>query len=120
MLYGTDATSQAQYHDMRYRYTDRQGSEVTEDALYARRGYYFNDETHGMHYGEFANYLEAFARAIIEGSSHSPDLIEGLETVCVMEGARRSATGGGRPVALDELYAEVGLPIAADRRAGAT
>jgi predicted dehydrogenase len=109
MLYGTDGTSQAQYHDMRYRYTARDGTEVTEDALYARRSYYFNDEVHGMHYGEFANYLEAFARAITEGTPCSPDLVEGLETVCIMEGARRSAGNGGAPVALTALREEVGL-----------
>ena len=109
MLYGTDGTSQAQYHDMRYRHTAPDGTEVLEDSLYARRRYYFNDEVHGMHYGEFANYLEAFAAAVVSGTEASPELVEGLSVVALMEGARRSAASGGRPVALGPLYEEVGL-----------
>ena len=109
MLYGSEGTNQAQYHDMRFRYTAPDGSEVTEDSLYAMRRYYFNDEVHGMHYGEFANYLDTFAAALRTGQHASPELEEGLEVLCVMEGARRSASDGGRPVDLAPLYAEVGL-----------
>ncbi len=109
MLYGTDGTSQAQYHDMRYRHTAPDGTEVLEDSLYAKRSYYFNDEVHGMHYGEFANYLQAFAAALVSGTQASPELVEGLSVVALMEGARRSAADGGRPVALGPLYEEVGL-----------
>ena len=46
---------------MRYIHTAPDGSEITEDPLYALRHYYFNSEVHGMHYGEFANYAEYFA-----------------------------------------------------------
>jgi predicted dehydrogenase len=109
LLYGSLGTSQAQYHDMRYRFRAADGTEVTEDSLYAKRTWYFNDEVHGMHYGEFANYLEAFAAAILSGTPTSPELEEGLEVVCLMEGARRSAAGAGLPVRLDALYEEVGL-----------
>lgn len=109
VLYGSSGTSLAQYHDMRYLHTAPDGSEVLEDALYARRAYYFNQETHGMHYGEFANYAEHFADALLEGTPHHPDLEEGLETVCLMEGARRSAVSGGSPVEVGPLLEEVGL-----------
>lgn len=109
LLYGTDGTSQAQYHDMRYRHTAPDGTEVLEDSLYAKRRYYFNDEVHGMHYGEFANYLQAFAETLVSGTSAAPELVEGLQVVALMEGARRSAADDGRPVALAELYEEVGL-----------
>jgi len=94
MLYGSRGTSLAQYHDMRYVHTASDGSEVTEDALYALRHHYFNSEVHGMHYGEFANYAEHFAGALIDGTPHSPNLEEGLETFCVMEAVRRSAHSG--------------------------
>jgi predicted dehydrogenase len=113
MLYGSEGTSQAQYHDMRYRHTAADGSEVTQDSLYAKRRYYFNDEVHGMHYGEFANYLDAFATALRTGEPTSPELEEGVAVLCLMEGARRSAVDGGRPVALAPLYAEVGLDAVA-------
>jgi predicted dehydrogenase len=110
-LYGSGGTSLAQYHDMRYLHTGGPGEELTEhceDHLYAGRHYYFNSEVHGMHYGEFANYAEAFARALIEGRPCSPELEEGIETVCVMEAVRRSAATG-RPVAIAPLLEEVGL-----------
>jgi predicted dehydrogenase len=109
MLYGSAGTSQAQYHDMRYRRTTPDGTELLEDALYAKRHYYFNDEVHGMHYGEFANYLQAFAEALLSDGHAAPDLVEGLQVVALMEGARRSASDRGRPVAMAELYEEVGL-----------
>ncbi len=108
VLYGSGGTSLAQYHDMRYVHTAPDGSEVTEDALYALRHYYFNSEVHGMHYGEFANYTEYFAGALLAGTAYSPGLEEGLETFCVMEAVRRSAAAGA-PVAVASLMAEVGL-----------
>jgi predicted dehydrogenase len=108
VLYGSGGSSMAQYHDMRYLHTAPDGTEVTEDALYERRGYYFNHEMHGMHYGEFANYAEHFARAIIEDRPCSPELEEGVETLCIMEAARQSAASG-RPVEVAPLMAEAGL-----------
>jgi predicted dehydrogenase len=119
VLYGSAGTSMAQYHDMRYVHTGKAGEagadfrageleEVTEDCLYAGRQYYFNSEVHGMHYGEFANYADYFARGLIEGTACSPELEEGVETVCVMEAARRSAASG-TPVDLEPLLSEVGL-----------
>lgn len=108
MLYGSDGSSLAQYHDMRYASTRPDGTEVWEDALYAQRAYYFNNEVHGMHYGEFANYTEYFARAILEGQPNSPDLEEGIGTFCVMEAVRRSAVER-KPVAVDVVRGEVGL-----------
>jgi predicted dehydrogenase len=83
-------------------------TEIVEDHLYAGRHYYFNSEVHGMHYGEFANYAEYFADALITGADHSPDLEEGIETLCVMEGVRRSARER-RPVEIAPLLREVGL-----------
>lgn len=143
VLYGSEGTSLAQYHDMRYIHTARADAqhaaggphaadagrpaqtgsgfmpvprrfdagelaEITEDCLYAGRHYYFNSEVHGMHYGEFANYAETFAKAIIENRPTSPELEEGVETFCVMEAVRRSSREG-KPVPLAPLLREVGL-----------
>jgi predicted dehydrogenase len=108
VLYGSEGTSLAQYHDMRYWHTRPDGTEVKEDMLYAYRAYYFNNEVHGMHYGEFANYTDYFARALQEGTPYSPDLEEGVETVCVMEAIRRSAESGA-PVKVAPLLEEIGL-----------
>jgi predicted dehydrogenase len=108
VLYGSDGTSMAQYHDMRYYHTAPDGAEIEEDMLYSRRGYYFNNEVHGMHYGEFANYTEYFAAAILEGRNYSPDLEEGIESLCVMEAIRQSAQGG-EPVKVAPVLESVGL-----------
>ncbi|MFG0243570.1 MAG: Gfo/Idh/MocA family protein [Phycisphaerales bacterium JB054] len=122
MIYAAGGSSLAQYHDMRFVHTAEPADhtaatdgfdpgelmEVTEDCLYAGRQYYFNSEVHGMHYGEFANYADTFARALIEGSPTSPELEEGVETVCVMEAVRRSAQSG-KAVELEPLLAEAGI-----------
>lgn len=108
VLWGSKGTSLAQYHDMRYLHTGGGGTEVVEDHLYAGRHYYFGSEVHGMHYGEFANYAEHFAGALIDGTPHAPGLEEGLETFCVMEAVRRSAQERG-PIRVAPLLAEIGL-----------
>jgi predicted dehydrogenase len=108
MLFGSDGTNMAQYHDMKFAYTQADGTEVVEDRLYSKRGYYFNNEVHGMHYGEFANYAEYFAKALIENQPYSPGLEEGLETFCVMEAVKRSAETG-QPVKIAPLLQEIGL-----------
>jgi predicted dehydrogenase len=150
VLYGTEGTSLAQYHDMRYIHTGKaqrhEGTEarrevhsspshritvspsqalpaaqptapgfnagpleeVTEDCLYAGRHFYFNSEVHGMHYGEFANYAEAFAASLIDNTPCSPGLEEGVETFCLMEAVRR-AVESQLPVGVRPLLAETGL-----------
>lgn len=107
-LFGSAGTSMAQYHDMRYYHTAADGTEIKEDMLYSKRAYYFNNEVHGMHYGEFANYAEYFAQALLDGRDYSPNLVEGLETFCVMEAVRQSAQTG-LPVKLAPMLAEIGL-----------
>ena len=93
---------------MRYLHTGADGAEIKEDFLYHKRAYYFNNEVHGMHYGEFANYAEYFAQALLANHAYSPNLAEGLETFCVMEGVRRSAQTGS-PVQVAQILAEIGL-----------
>lgn len=109
LIYGDKGTSLAKYHDMQFIYTGEDGVEHVEDMLYEYRHYHFNNEVHGMHYGEFANYIQYFAEALKEGSTYSPDLEEGIETLCLMEAVRRSALAGGEPVRLQPLLEEVGL-----------
>lgn len=108
MVYGSKGTSLAQYHDMKLKRTGEDGAEITEDWLYEKRGYFFNNEVHGMHYGEFARYADAFAKALIEGSKASPELEEGVDVVLLMEAVRRSANSG-HAVELADLRNEAGL-----------
>lgn len=109
MLFGSEGTSLAKYHDMQYLHTGEDGIEVLEDLLYEYRHFHFNNEVHGMHYGEFANYLQYFAEALTTGAEYSPGLEEGLETYGLMEAVRRSAHAGGAPVELAPIKEELGL-----------
>lgn len=106
MVYGSEGTSLAQYHDMKLKRTGVNGAEVTEDWLYEKRGYFFNNEVHGMHYGEFARYADAFAKALLEGTAASPELDEGIDVVLLMEAARRSAQER-RTLEIAEIKAEI-------------
>ena len=107
MLYGSKGTSLAQYHDMKLKRTRPDGAEITEDWLYEKRGYFFNNEVHGMHYGEFARYADTFAMALIEGTKASPELDEGIDVVLLMEAVRRSARTG-LAIEIGQLRKEAG------------
>ncbi len=61
-----------------------------------------------MHYGEFANYTDYFARALLDDTPYSPDLEEGLHTFAVMEAVRRSAETR-QPVLVAALLEEMDL-----------
>ena len=93
-LMGDRGTSLARYPDLRFTYHDDRGVEIEEDFHHAMSGYYFRHELKGMHYGEFANYADSFARAILDGTPNSPDLREGLQTVLVMRAIVESLESG--------------------------
>jgi predicted dehydrogenase len=101
-LMGSEGSSLARYPDLRFTYHDARGVEIEEDFHHAMSGYYFRHELKGMHYGEFANYADFFARALMEGVPNSPDLREGLQTVLVMRAIVESLETG-RPVAPAKL-----------------
>jgi len=84
LLMGSKGTSLARYPDLRYTYHDERGIELEEDRHHAMAGYHYRHELKGMHYGEFCNYTDYFAKCLIEGTPNSPDLEEGLSTVLVM------------------------------------
>ncbi|KAH3745403.1 gfo/Idh/MocA family oxidoreductase [Pelomyxa schiedti] len=111
VIYGSRNTSMAQYHDMGYYYTQDDGTEVKEDPLYEKRSFYFNNEVHGMHYGEFANYVDYFSKFLQNPSEsgYSPNLREGLELFCVMEALRCSANNAGTVVQVDKIRCDIGL-----------
>ncbi len=94
VLMGDAGTSLAKYPDLEYTHLSAEGAEVHEDYHHALTGYYFRHELKGMHYGEFGNYADYFARAILDGTPNSPDLREGLETVALMDAVRESARSG--------------------------
>lgn len=107
-LMGETGSSLAKYPDLEFVHHDAAGAEIVEDYHHALTGYYFRHQLKGMHFGEFANYADEFARAILEDRPHSPDLAEGLETVCLQDAVRESARDG-QPVELAARIAAAGL-----------
>lgn len=107
-LMGESGSSLAKYPELAFVHSGAGGAEIHEDYAHSLTGYYFRHQLQGMHFGEFANYADAFARAILEDRPNAPDLPEGLETVCVMEAVRQSA-GSGQPVPLAPLLERAGL-----------
>lgn len=93
-LMGSKGSSLARYPELKFTYHDAQGTEIDEDYTQSMTGYYYRHELVGMHYGEFGNYLDSFANAILTGTPNSPDLEEGLETVAVMDAIVRSIHSG--------------------------
>lgn len=83
-LQGSRGSSLARYPDLRYTVLKEDGVEIEEDYHHALAGYHYRHELKGMHYGEFCNIADSFARAILDGTPNSPDLEEGLRTVEVM------------------------------------
>ena len=97
-LMGSQGTSLARYPDLRFTYTDGV-KEVEEDYEHSMTGYYSRHELKGMHYGEFCNYADYFASAILNGTPNSPDLEEGLATVRVMDAVVKSLETG-KPISI--------------------
>lgn len=108
LLMGERGTSLAKYPELEFTHLDADGSAVIEDYQHELTGWYFHHQLKGMHFGEFANYADYFADCIQRELPNSPDLAEGLETVCVMTAVRDSARSG-RPVELAPLLRRVGL-----------
>jgi predicted dehydrogenase len=109
-LMGSKGASLAKYPDLEFIRLDPDHTEIREDYHHELYGYHFRHELKGMHYGEFCNYVDYFADAIRSGAPNSPDLAEGIETVCVMEATRTSAQTG-RPVKLGPLLEEAGIKV---------
>lgn len=98
-LMGSKGTSLARYPDLRFTYVGEDGIEKEEDYEHAMAGYYYRHELKGMHYGEFCNCIDYFASKILSGEPHSPDLVEGVQTLNTM-GALVESLNSGKPVAV--------------------
>lgn len=94
LLHGSKGTSLARYPDLRFTTTGPQGQEIEEDYEQTMGGYYHRHELKGMHYGEFANYIDYFASCLLADKPNSPDLEEGLETVNIMRAIVESLEQG--------------------------
>lgn len=70
--------------------------------------YYFRFEGKSHHAGEYQNYINHFAQALLSGTTPLPDLKEGVHTIAVMEAMSRSLKSG-MPEKVSAILTEYGL-----------
>lgn len=108
ILRGTEGASQADYHDLRYAVTTKDGEEKLVTWGDATLKHYFRFEGQTHHAGEYQNYLEYFADSIEQGFTAFPDLKEGIGTIALLEAMDRSLQSGS-PVKVRDILEEYGL-----------
>ncbi|MDI9363760.1 MAG: Gfo/Idh/MocA family oxidoreductase [Flavobacterium sp.] len=108
ILRGTEGASQADYHDLRYAVTSKDGEEKLVTWGDATLKHYFRFEGQTHHAGEYQNYLEYFADSINQGFTAYPDLKEGIGTIAILKAMDRSLQTG-TPVKIQDILEEYGL-----------
>ncbi len=98
--------SQGDYYDLRYAW--KIGNQSVVETFEDKDDYYFRFGGHSHHAGEYQNYIEYFARSIVDGKTPKPDAREGIVTVALMQ-AMEESTQIGRPVKIKELLGRFGL-----------
>ena len=108
ILRGADGASQADYHELRYAITNKNGEEKIQTWGDAKLKYYFRFEGQSHHAGEYQNYLEYFADSIEHNTTAYPDIREGIGTIALLQ-AMDESLQTGRPVKVDDILARNGL-----------
>jgi len=108
ILRGTEGASQADYHELRYAVTTKDGEEKIITWGDAKLKHYFRFEGQSHHAGEYQNYLEYFADSITQNFTAYPDLNEGIGTVALLQAMDRSLQTG-IPVKVADILEEYGL-----------
>ena len=108
VLRGTLGASQADYHELRYSVTTKEGEEKIITWGDSTLKYYFRFEGQSHHAGEYQNYLEYFVDSIEQGFTAYPDLKEGMGTVALLQSMDRSLQTG-QPVKIRDILNEYGL-----------
>jgi predicted dehydrogenase len=108
ILRGTDGASQADYHELRYSVTTREGEEKIITWGDAYKDYYFRFEGQSHHAGEYQNYLEYFADSIEQNFTAYPDIREGVGTVALLQAMDRSLQTGEK-IKIDTLLKEYNI-----------
>ena len=104
----TEGASQADYHELRYSFTDKTGEEKIVTWGDATLKHYFRFEGQSHHAGEYQNYLDYFADSIEKDFTAFPDLKEGIGTIALLQAMDRSLQTG-KPVTVAEILNEFGL-----------
>ena len=110
ILRGTEGASQADYHELRYAVTTRDGEEKIVTWGDATLKYYFRFEGQSHHAGEYQNYLEYVADSIEQDFTAYPDLKEGIGTVALLQAMDKSLQTG-MPVKVKDILKEYDLDV---------
>ncbi|MES2647018.1 MAG: Gfo/Idh/MocA family oxidoreductase [Bacteroidota bacterium] len=110
ILRGTEGASQADYHELRYAVTTKDGEEKIITWGDAKLKYFFRFEGQSHHAGEYQNYLEYFADSISQDFTAYPDLPEGIGTIALLQAMDRSLSTG-MPVKVKNILDEHGLKL---------
>lgn len=108
ILRGTLGANQADYHELRYSVTSKDGEEKIiywgDDKL----KYYYRFEGQTHHAGEYQNYLEYFADSIRQDYTAYPNMEEGIGTVALLHAMDRTLETG-LPVKIADIKSEFGI-----------
>lgn len=108
ILRGTMGASQADYHELRYAVTTKDGEEKMITWGDAALNHYFRFEGQSHHAGEYQNYLEYFVDSIKQDFTAYPDLKEGIGTIALLQAMDKSLQTGV-PVKVASILDEYGL-----------
>ncbi|MDD3322521.1 MAG: Gfo/Idh/MocA family oxidoreductase [Paludibacter sp.] len=108
ILRGTEGASQADYHELRYAVTTKDGQEQIIHWGADKLSHYFRFEGETHHAGEYQNYLEYFADSIEQEFTAYPDLKEGIGTIVLLQAMDKSLQTG-KPVKIKEILSEYQL-----------
>jgi predicted dehydrogenase len=108
VLRGTLGASQADYHELRYAVTNKEGEEKIITWGDATLKHYFRFEGQSHHAGEYQNYLEYFADSIEQGFTAYPNLQEGIGTIALLQAMDKSLQTG-MPIKVKSILEEYGL-----------
>jgi predicted dehydrogenase len=108
VLRGTLGASQADYHELRYAVTTKEGEEKIITWGDKKLKHYFRFEGQSHHAGEYQNYIEYFVDSIEHHFTAYPDLQEGIGTVALLQAMDRSLHTG-MPVKVGDILKEYGL-----------
>ncbi|WMI66237.1 Gfo/Idh/MocA family oxidoreductase [Aestuariibaculum sp. YM273] len=108
VLRGTEGASQADYHELRYSVTTKEGEEKIIHWGDEKLKYYFRFSGQTHHAGEYQNYLEYFVDSIEQGFTAYPDMKEGIGTVALLIAMDRTLKTGV-PVKICDILAEYNL-----------
>ena len=108
ILRATEGASQADYHELRYSVTTKDGEEKIVHWGDTTLKHYFRFEGQSHHAGEYQNYLEYFVDSIEQGFTAYPDMKEGIGTIALLQAMDKSLQTG-MPVKIAAILKEYEL-----------